>query len=203
MSKWFIRRANVVYSTGGGGGLPAEFTELAYLQGTGTQYIDTGIYGKLATEIRAKIYVTSYGNLFGDMSNTSASISSSYSPGRVTYTRFGDKRVASAFGDCSYDVDCVIKENKDGVWVDNVQTATFSATSSFTTSNTLLLFKCNGASGIPQFRCYYFEVYEDGAAVLKLVPAKRNSDNVVGMYDLVSRSFLTNAGSGSFLYGEL
>lgn len=39
--------------------------------------------------------------------------------------------------------------------------------------------------------------------VMDLVPAKRNSDDVVGMYDLVSGSFLTDANGGSFGYGEL
>ena len=37
----------------------------------------------------------------------------------------------------------------------------------------------------------------------EICPAKRDSDDVVGMYDLVSNTFFTNAGSGSFSYGEL
>lgn len=36
-----------------------------------------------------------------------------------------------------------------------------------------------------------------------LIPAMRDLDSVVGMYDLVSNTFLTNAGSGTFNYGTL
>lgn len=39
------------------------------------------------------------------------------------------------------------------------------------------------------------EVYQE------LVPCYRTQDNVAGMYDLVSESFLTNAGSGTFVVG--
>ena len=31
--------------------------------------------------------------------------------------------------------------------------------------------------------------------------ARRDSDGVIGMYDLVSRTFKTNAGSGAFIAG--
>ena len=31
-----------------------------------------------------------------------------------------------------------------------------------------------------------------------MIPAKRKSDNVIGLYDMVSRQFFTNSGTGSF-----
>lgn len=43
---------------------------------------------------------------------------------------------------------------------------------------------------------------EDGVYKVNLVPAKRNSDNVLGMYDLVSGQFLTNQGTGDFIAGN-
>lgn len=58
MSSWFIRRANVVYSAGGR--LPAGFTELEYIQGSGSQYIDTGIYPtqNIEVELRSMLLPT-------------------------------------------------------------------------------------------------------------------------------------------------
>ena len=41
----------------------------------------------------------------------------------------------------------------------------------------------------------------DGTLLQDLVPARRNSDNVLGMLDLVSGAFLTNAGTGTFTAG--
>ena len=46
-------------------------------------------------------------------------------------------------------------------------------------------------------RFYYFKVPNK----IHLVPAKRNSDNAIGMYDKVSGTFFTNAGTGTFVAG--
>ena len=45
--------------------------------------------------------------------------------------------------------------------------------------------------------------YSSGNMVMDLVPAMRDSDSVVGMYDIVGNTFLTNAGFGTFNYGTL
>lgn len=47
-------------------------------------------------------------------------------------------------------------------------------------------------------RCYYCQIEKDGVLVRDFVPAKRNSDNVIGYYDKVSETFFTNDGPGSF-----
>ncbi len=36
---------------------------------------------------------------------------------------------------------------------------------------------------------------------MSLIPAKRNSDGVIGMYDTVTKTFFTNSGTGSFIAG--
>ena len=43
---------------------------------------------------------------------------------------------------------------------------------------------------------------ENSEYKINLVPAKRNSDNVLGMYDLVSGQFFTNQGTGDFVAGN-
>lgn len=35
-----------------------------------------------------------------------------------------------------------------------------------------------------------------------LIPARRKSDGVLGMYDIIRNTFYTNIGSGTFSYGE-
>jgi hypothetical protein len=50
-------------------------------------------------------------------------------------------------------------------------------------------------------RIYYFDTYDNGVCIQKLVPAKRLSDNVLGLYDIITRTFLTNAGTGDFVAG--
>ena len=46
-------------------------------------------------------------------------------------------------------------------------------------------------------------VNENDSKIMELVPAMRDSDSEVGMYDIVGNTFLTNAGSGTFNYGTL
>lgn len=43
--------------------------------------------------------------------------------------------------------------------------------------------------------------HSTGNKLIDLNPAKRNSDNVVGMYDTISGQFFTNAGTGTFIAG--
>lgn len=51
-------------------------------------------------------------------------------------------------------------------------------------------------------RIYYVQVYQNGKALLDMIPCYRKSDGVIGMYDLVTRTFFTNAAtSGEFSKG--
>ncbi len=50
-------------------------------------------------------------------------------------------------------------------------------------------------------RYYYYRQFEGEQLVLDLIPAKRKSDNAVGMLDMVSGAFFCNAGTGSFTAG--
>lgn len=51
-------------------------------------------------------------------------------------------------------------------------------------------------------KIYYFKHFnEDGTLLTHLIPCIRLEDNVIGMYDLISKKFLSNAGTGEFIYG--
>lgn len=47
-----------------------------------------------------------------------------------------------------------------------------------------------------------FMIRNSATIKLNLIPCVRKSDNVVGMYDAVSETFYTNAGSGAFVAGD-
>ena len=48
-------------------------------------------------------------------------------------------------------------------------------------------------------RIYYFKYWRDGVQIAEMLPVKRISDNVVGMYDVVRDMFIQSAG-GTFVY---
>lgn len=50
-------------------------------------------------------------------------------------------------------------------------------------------------------RLYYFYFNQDGTDVFNMVPCYRKADGEIGMYDLVSKTFFTNAGTGTFTKG--
>ena len=46
------------------------------------------------------------------------------------------------------------------------------------------------------------KIWDNGTLTRDFVPVIRKSDNKPGMWDKVTRTFYTNAGSGEFNYGE-
>ena len=59
----------------------------------------------------------------------------------------------------------------------------------------------NTAKYVSEYRLFYFLHRRNGVDLLELIPCYRKSDNVIGMYDLVSGTFFTNAGTGTFTKG--
>ena len=75
----------------------------------------------------------------------------------------------------------------------------------YTMTSNLLLF-AQMYNGTPRYagvrRVYYFKYYDkNNTLICDLVPCYRKNDGVIGMYDIVRKIFLTNAGSGSFTKG--
>lgn len=69
----------------------------------------------------------------------------------------------------------------------------------------IALFRCANSSGNAEayratFRIAYVEYINNGTHV-HLIPCYRKSDNVAGMYDIVSDTFYTNSGTGTFTVG--
>jgi hypothetical protein len=50
-------------------------------------------------------------------------------------------------------------------------------------------------------RLYYFYFRQDNVEVFDMIPCYRKSDGEIGMYDIVSNTFFTNAGTGTFTKG--
>ena len=70
----------------------------------------------------------------------------------------------------------------------------------------MLIFGCNTGGTPGQFssiKLKTFGVYSNDEQVRGFVPAKRDSDGVVGLYDTIGQSFYTNAGTGAFEAGPI
>jgi hypothetical protein len=79
-------------------------------------------------------------------------------------------------------------------------TSATQPSTSWTANYDLGIFARNGSSVTYASEAKISSVWakENGEYKINLVPAKRNSDNVIGMYDLVNDVFYTNSGTGTF-----
>lgn len=54
-----------------------------------------------------------------------------------------------------------------------------------------------------KLRLYSFRIHENNFDKRNFLPAKRKSDNVIGLFDIITQTFYTNAGSGAFSGGGI
>ena len=192
------------YGNAGGGSLPAGYTQVEYIQSTGTQYIDTGFKSnqdtRLVLDVNSPLvsgpvwlfgartsassktynflcYGSKYRSDYNDNSSTSLTINPS---GRFTIDK--DKNITKINGSTA-------------------STITYGA---FQCEYNLFLFSNNNAGAAnsgASISIYSCKIYDNGTLIRDFVPA-RNSSGTLGLYDTVGGTFYTNAGSGTFTVGD-
>lgn len=181
--------------------LPSGYQQLEYIQSSGTQYIDSGYYPKDNTDFYCKFEAISNGCLFGTESATSKRFcffprnSNNYLVFQLSSEEYNTSSVSLSTN--------VVYEARltNKIFVLNNYTRVFSP-SSFTAGNTVHIFKRNGGSNLyGSYKLYRLTFFENDSPVRDFIPAKRKSDNVLGLYDTVNNVFYTNAGSGTFTAG--
>lgn len=200
--------------------LPAGYTKLEYIESSGTQYIDTGIAVNTLVNPRivTKFQMINSGDFdwFGTDNNSSDTIiwDIQNSSSKNNFIRWGStaKRIFSGtasvlcFDDGMHtlDVGGVAVTEAIPIKVDGTSVGTLAANStlSMNSSSHLLVFR-GRSSGVGNAKFASFTIYSNGVSVFDGVPAKRNSDNEIGMYDLVSDTFFTNSGTGTFTAGSV
>lgn len=50
-------------------------------------------------------------------------------------------------------------------------------------------------------KLFTFKIFDNGMTVRNFIPAKRKSDNTIGLYDIINKVFYTNQGTGTFTAG--
>ncbi len=186
-------------------GLPDGYTRLQYIQSSGTQYIDTQYTGNQNTEIIAKSLATTTGRyIYGVATSSNTRAITAYISSSGNWRMSSSATAVS--NSTAYTLNKIhnTKHNKNGVWVDGVQIGSYTSITNFTTPNYLVIFGVNtgtptGQSGI---RIYSLSIKENNVLKRNFIPAK-NSSNVLGMFDTVSGTFFTNAGTGTFTAGPV
>lgn len=183
--------------------LPDGYTQLEYIEGTGTQYINTGFKPNQDTRVVADLkfqigssnpvafgaIVTSPSTIVFALQAVAAGYRNDYGP-YVQVVKSGN--IADRF---------IVDKNK------NIQTlngvAHDAGYTTFSVNYPIYLFARNYAGTADRFApmtLYSCQIYDNGTLVRNFVPCK-NSNDAVGLYDLVNDVFYSNNGTGVFVAG--
>lgn len=188
-----------------------KYVELEYIQSSGSQYIDTGyipnvnsvFFGKfMHTEhvVDTPLYgvrTSNYGNSYTFWAHPSE-----YSAAGKNTAIFNGYQYQFPIGYSEGTIETFYCSKS--ILQSNNQIHKYTASSGSPNLSLIIFGLSNGGSiDSRKFigRMYEFTILEGSSLVRNFVPAKRKSDNVIGMYDTVNRQFYTNSGSGSFTAG--
>ena len=185
--------------------LPSGYTELLYIESTGTQYIDTGFKPNSNTRVVMMFDPITANEefYFGARSSMSGSdLFACLFAGDTSKLRddYGSNKFTTSIVPSGK---ITINKNKNitSISGSSISGATHTHTAStFSCSYNLYLMACNtggSVNGQATMKLYSCQIYDNGSLVYNLVPCK-NSSNVVGLYNTISGSFYGNAGSGAF-----
>ena len=193
------------YGNAGGGSLPDGYTELEYLQSTGTQYIDTGFKPSNYTRVVADFMVDAWGSgttfLFGAQTSNNQRYCLGFSSSGTMRNDYGAQYTSIDI--ISAGTRYTADKNKN-VFTYSGSTQTWTQTAeTFSNTLTMRLFARDYSSspGYLKGKIYNLKIYNNTALVRNFVPAKRNSDGSLGLFDTVFKEFYTNAGTGTFVAG--
>ena len=193
-----------------GGKLPSEYQRLEYIESTGTQYIDTGINintttSRYETKISPSL-VSGTIAIFGTRNGSSANQSS-----MNVFIIDGTFRLDWLYGagnsvrNISSKTEYTISITRGFATINNVD-YTSRETASIDSLYTFYIGNLNNAGSVYSKgfsgKIYYSKLYNNNILVFDGVPCYRKSDNEIGMYDIVSNTFFTNAGTGTFIKGD-
>lgn len=193
-------------------GLPDGYTQVEYLESTGTQYINTGVNlsNNSNVEINAKLTATQRDKnyyLFGSSIENKRYM--------IAVGSFTNKYLAD-FVSSSYRIESSFsafdgkfhthKATNLSYYIDEIlQGSTSSSTFTNTSSAYIFDVRDRGASarlGTQSWKIKYCKIWDGNNLIRNFIPCI-NSSNVAGMYDTVNDVFYANAGTGTFNVGAV
>ena len=184
--------------------LPEGYTEVQYIQSTGTQYVDTGFVPNENARLLmdAQLTATSgYPSLFGARSSNTKMFWLYANSATEIVFGFGSSKPTAA---CTMSNRLSVDANKNTLTVNGSVLVTATA-STFTAAGDLYLCAANNAGKLQyaaSMKLYSCQIYDDGELIRDFVPCI-DPTGAVGLYDIVGAEFYANAGFGTFAAGPV
>lgn len=191
----FDRVTHTCFLNQGTGAFKYPAREVEYLEGTGKQYIDTGVRGFADFEIGVKLRES--------VSNVSIFCGNGYRLERYNasnpYWRFRNNNDFYNSGVPITEYHVMAWKN-DEVYSDGVKLQDFAKT--WNVSANMTLFGASASGSYPSM-IYFCKLWnpDNGTLLRDFVPAYK--DGLVGLYDKVNDVLYQNIGSGNFLTGKI
>ena len=187
--------------------LPSGYTQVEYIESSGTQYVDTGFKMNQDTRVVMRVRPTSItANAWafeGRTSNSNASkgVFFFYSSTKLWSADYNGYDVRQGFSGISATDLLEIDYDKNICTINGVSKIFEAETFQSTTNLVLLALNTNGTiSGELSARLYSCQIYDNGNLIRDYVACTNNS-GTAGLYDLVDNVFYANAGTGTFTVG--
>ena len=186
--------------------LPSGYTELEYIQSSGTQYIDTGFKPSgnsgIVVDYQQVGTIAYQDPLFGARQSSSNTAFSMWLSSNATYPQYGNVSYDAKPISINNNTRLTYKLDK-GIASCGDKTVSFGQLS-FTSSYNLVLFSVNTAGTVDTRRIsgklYSCKIYDNDKIVRDFIPCK-NPSGTIGLYDTVNSQFYQNAGTGAFVAG--
>lgn len=186
--------------------LPDGYTELTYIQSSGTQYIDTGFKPNQDTRIVGDMQFlnntsSNPASLFGYRQSTSSQRYEFFQYNNLLYSPYN----TSAGSTISMTTNKMSIDKNKGTTLVNGSALSTITYANFQCAGNMYLFALNNNGSVANVngnkRIYSCQIYDNGTLKRNFVPCK-NPSGVVGMYDIVNNVFYQNAGTGTFTAGD-
>lgn len=195
----FDRVNHTIYDNIGTGAFKYPAKELKYLKSSGTQYIDTGTKFDCAnTTIEVKTNETSLTQVHSVCGND----------GNVFYLFRGTGNWAVGYNATAFNIqdyvvlgDNTFKIDKNLVYVNGDLVKTYTASTTLSTSNTLIFNRKTSLVDSGPVTIYYCKIWNNNEVVRYLIPCFK--DGVACMWDRKNNVFYSNSGTGTFSVGKI
>lgn len=186
--------------------LPSGYTQVDYITANGSQYIDTGV--KLNPGLFYDITFKYASSLGGGNSGICGRYTADNTI--IAQYQFGNK-IAIVYGTSenkiSHELTTDLRDKHNikvidyKLYIDNEYITENTNAVLGETEEPFYLFRQSSLYG--EGNIYSCKLYNNNTLIRDFIPCYRNSDNEVGLYDLVNDVFYTNDGEGSFTFGNI
>lgn len=187
--------------------LPEAYQELDYLESTGTQYINTGIYLTQDHSVEVDYQLTSTSQsrrgIFGQVETGLVNRYGVLLTASGNKTEYGYGSTNVYYQGSTLDLNRhKIKQEQNKLCVDGTLIHTF-ATTTFTSTVNAPLGSFNYSNYTPALAKYYESKWWNNTTLIRdFIPCYRKADNKPGFYDIVNNEFYVNAGTDEFTIGN-